>query len=180
MGTQVHRAGWLWGGCPFRGCGCYLGLDILDFMLVLLSKYNLCTLRKPVKIRRSVSKRFMNCGSHLGSELKPNQTEFPHCANGSLGEGAFPRSQEGLVGLPESIPGAAQVSLPFFPRDWSTPGVLSQLGVSRPQVWKCGYLSECGSPSEQAAYLSWFQYWCFFSSDFDIPWMLQLFESSFH
>lgn len=52
---------------------------------------------------------------------------------------------------------------PSFPRDWPTPGILSQPGVSRPpSLWLCSTFWMCFCVGKQVAYLPWFQYFFLF------------------
>lgn len=59
---------------------------------------------------------------------------------------------EEVLGLPDFIPGAAQVSLPSFPRGYSAPGVLCQPGESR--MWDLLKVAFLLSWGKQAAHLS--------------------------
>lgn len=77
-----------------------LGLDILNVIFECCihdmgaHRVYLYALRKSVKIKVSVSwTKFYELGGSFGSELKLNQTEFPPCECGSLGEEALPCSQ---------------------------------------------------------------------------------------
>lgn len=87
------------------------------------SEYKLCTLKKSVKVRNSVSWiRVSDWGGYLGQnfELSPAES-FHTCENEWRPQGGsgsiMLRGGMGVRGIPEVIPVTAQVSLPSVTRD---------------------------------------------------------------
>lgn len=127
LGMQLHRRG--------RREVVVVGLDLcrsyVCFPSTVGALSTLCTLRSMKWGVLSPGQSVYELGEHLGQKLSSIRLRVASLVRMEAGGGSAPCLQERgrCVELPEFIPRAAQVPLPASPRDWPTPGVLSQAGV---------------------------------------------------